>query len=727
MKKQMSALLLCFVLLIAPLSSVHAKDAESDWGKYTWDLTEFFSSDQSFLQTCSDIQENLAFLNNCKGKLHRPDIFIPFVNILDEAYENLLDVYYYASLSFQKNYTSSDATSFYVKAGDLYNNFFAVYRMFHNEIATMTDSVFSNLVSDRRIESMASALKAIREDPENADYNKDKKLISELNTIGDFESIYSTLKDGELDGASILNEEGTLVPASEIYLLSPTESIRKDALDALNYPYLSKQNTFAALYDKHVRQSLANNKYKGYDSTLSAQLERYQVSRKAYDLLMTNTMDHISLINRKYDILRKALGYEKLESYNMYQSYLPSVSKTYTMEEAKQEIIAAAQPLGEEYVSVLKKAFEEHWIDAKPGNGKYSGGFTVSTPKHPFILVNFTGTLSDVGDLAHELGHAVHMYLSAQNQPSEYRDTPYVSSEIASTVNETLYYQYKQKQAANEEDALYYAVQMENYVFGYALEVMKQAKIEEIAQEAVRNGEVLTADFMNKTTLAVLKQIYGPSVNVAESSKIYWTKIPHYYSDFYVFNYALSYTATNMAVKEIHEGNSSRFLRFLKAGSSKDALELIKDMGIDMESETPYQALYQDYQNYLENEQNLLCKNGQQMSDDGSIQILYKGNLLNFENKPVSRNDVTLVDAAAFLRQLGGTVREENGVSASLNGITFQFQEGQQNALVNNAPVPMQTAAQTVNQALYVPVRFIADQLILSISYQERTKTVVLK
>ena len=349
------------------------------------------------------------------------------------------------------------------------------------------------------------------------------------------------------------------------------------------------------------------------------------------------------------------------------------------------------------------------------------------TTKHPFILVNFTGTLSDVGDLAHELGHAVHMYLSAQNQPPQYQNAPYVSSEIASTTNETLYYQYKLKQAKDDDEILYYTAQMESYMFGYGIEVMKQAKIEEIAQDAVLNGEVLTADFMNKTTMDVLKQFYGPAVNVAESSKIYWAKISHYYSDFYVFNYAMSYTATNMVVKDINAGKASRFLSFLKAGSSKDALELIKEMGIDMESETPYKTLYQDYRSYLEKERELLCKNGQQMSDDGSIQVVYKGNLINFENKPVSIDYVTLVDAEALLRQIGLPVSMENGLTASADGTELRFQEGQQNASVNGVNVPMQLAAQTVNNKLFVPIRFIADQLGLSISYNERTKTVVLK
>ena len=727
MKKQTLALLLCLILILCPFSFVNAETGEQDWSKYTWDLTEFFLSNEAFLQTCSSMQEGIVFLNSCKGKLHNPDVFIQFNNTLDEVYEKLLDVYYYASLSFQKNYTSSEATASYVKANDIYNSFFAAYRMFNNEIATMDDAKFSSLLSDRRFAMMASTLKSIREDPENADYNDDKKLISELNTISDFESVYSTLKDGELGAASILDEEGNLVPASEKYLFSSVESVRRDAVDALNYPYLSKQNTFASLYDKHVRQSLANNKYEGYDSTLSAQLENYQVSRKAYDLLMSNTMNNLTVINEKYDIQRKALGYEKLESYNMYQNYLPSSQKIYTMEEARRDIIAAAQPLGEEYISVLNKAFDERWIDAKPGNGKYSGGFTMPTTKHPFILVNFTGTLSDVGDLAHELGHAVHMYLSAQNQPPQYQNAPYVSSEIASTTNETLYYQYKLKQAKDDDEILYYTAQMESYMFGYGIEVMKQAKIEEIAQDAVLNGEVLTADFMNKTTMDVLKQFYGPAVNVAESSKIYWAKIPHYYSDFYVFNYAMSYTATNMVVKDINAGKASRFLSFLKAGSSKDALELIKEMGIDMESETPYKTLYQDYRSYLEKERELLCKNGQQMSDDGSIQVVYKGNLINFENKPVSIDYVTLVDAEALLRQIGLPVSMENGLTASADGTELRFQEGQQNASVNGVNVPMQLAAQTVNNKLFVPIRFIADQLGLSISYNERTKTVVLK
>ena len=332
-----------------------------------------------------------------------------------------------------------------------------------------------------------------------------------------------------------------------------------------------------------------------------------------------------------------------------------------------------------------------------------------------------------IRNIAHCDLSLIHIYLSAQNQPPQYQNAPYVSSEIASTTNETLYYQYKLKQAKDDDEILYYTAQMESYMFGYGIEVMKQAKIEEIAQDAVLNGEVLTADFMNKTTMDVLKQFYGPAVNVAESSKIYWAKIPHYYSDFYVFNYAMSYTATNMVVKDINAGKASRFLSFLKAGSSKDALELIKEMGIDMESETPYKTLYQDYRSYLEKERELLCKNGQQMSDDGSIQVVYKGNLINFENKPVSIDYVTLVDAEALLRQIGLPVSMENGLTASADGTELRFQEGQQNASVNGVNVPMQLAAQTVNNKLFVPIRFIADQLGLSISYNERTKTVVLK
>lgn len=727
MKKQALALLLCLILIICPLSLASAADSETDWSKYTWNLAEFFPSNEAFLKACSNMQEGLVFLNSCKGKLHHPSVFLQFSSTLDEVYTNLFDAYFYASLSFQKDYNSSQAAASYVKANDIYNSFFAVTRMFHNEIAAMDDAKFMALLSDRRLAAMAPTLKSIREDPENADYSDDKNLISELNAISDFGSIYNTLKDGELGGTLIQDEEGKLVPVREEYLLSPVESVRRDALDALNYLYLSKQNTFASLYDKHVRQSLANSRHEGYDSTLSAQLEAYQVSRKAYDLLLSKAADNLGVVNEKYDILRKALGYETLESHNMYQSYLPDCQKTYTMEEARQDIIAAAQPLGEEYVSVLNKAFDEHWIDARPGNGKYSGGFTVSTTKHPFVLVNFTGTLSDVGDLAHELGHAVHMYLSAQNQPQQDQNMPYISSEIASTVNETLYYQYKLKQAKNDDEILYYTAQIESHMFGYGIEAMKQAKIEETAQNAVADGEVLTADFMNQTTLDVLRQFYGAAVSMAKSSKIYWATIPHLYNDYYLFNYAMSYAAANMAVKDINAGKAAPFLNFLKSGSSKNALELIREMGIDLESETPYSTLYQDYRSCLEKEKELLRSSGRQMSDDGSIQVVYKGKLLNFENKPISIDYVTLVDTEALLRQMDIPISLDNGFTVSIQGNELRFQEGQQNALVNGVTVPMQLAAQTIENKLYVPIRFISEQLGLSISYNERTDTIVLK
>lgn len=315
-------------------------------------------------------------------------------------------------------------------------------------------------------------------------------------------------------------------------------------------------------------------------------LYRDDVSTQVYDALVESIHTNLPYLHKYYEIKKRALGLDEQHMYDVYMPMTSKFEKKYTFEEAKELVIESVKPMGEEYVNNYKKAFEENWIDVEPRPGKRNGAYSSgSYDTKPFILLNFDGTLSSVFTLAHEMGHSLHSYYDRSTNDFLHSGYTIFVAEVASTFNEALLLDLLMKKAESEEELLYLT---DFYVNNYKSTVFRQtmfAEFERDVHHKIENGEVLTKDDFSNIYFELNKKYFGDSMVSDEEIAYEWMRIPHFYSNFYVYKYAIGFTASSILVRRVLEGVENareNYIKFLKDGDNHFPIEQLKIAGVDM-------------------------------------------------------------------------------------------------------------------------------------------------
>ena len=388
-----------------------------------------------------------------------------------------------------------------------------------------------------------------------------------------------------------------------IFLESSDRTLRHAAYEAMYRQYKTYKNTFAAAYSGSVKSDLFFAKARKYDGTLSMRLSDSNIPVGVYDGLISEVEKGLSVLA---DYLRYRKEKLELSELCMYDLYTPLVSEDdgeISFEEACEMVLAAVAPLGEQYVSDMKHAFSEGWIDVYENRGKTPGAYSWGDNiNHPFVLLNYQGKLEDVFTLAHEMGHAMHSYYTNKEQNPVYRDYKIFVAEVASTVNENLLLEYLLKDAEGER---------REYLLGRRLEAIRTtfyrqtmfAEFERRAHAAHASGEALTAESLCEMYAEINRKYYGEVCVCDENVSYEWARIPHFYSSFYVYQYATGFAAATR-IKELVLTSSEwagKYIEFLKSGNSDYPLELLKKTGVDLESGDAARAVVEDMKSALEN------------------------------------------------------------------------------------------------------------------------------
>lgn len=408
------------------------------------------------------------------------------------------------------------------------------------------------------------------------------------------ENVFTMFSDADLRFRDAVDEKGEAHPVTQssfVQLLEkPDRTLRKSAFEAYYEPLEQFKNTLAANLAAQIKQLQFYARARKYDSPLEASLDGNEVPVSVYHNLIQTVNANLDKMHRYVSLRKKLLGVDELHMYDIYAPLVPDASRQYSFEETKRTVYDALAPLGEDYRAILREGYENRWIDVYPNPGKRSGAYAAGARVHPFVLLNYTGTLDSQFTLAHEMGHAIHSYLSNKKQPVIYSDYVIFVAEVASTCNEALLMEHLLGKTTDRRER---AALINHFLEQYKGTLYRQtmfAEFELLMSERNAAGEALTAEMLCREYRALNERYFGPGVVLDRQIDLEWARIPHFYLNYYVFQYATGYAAAIALSRRILQEGAPAvrdYLGFLSGGCSQDPLSLLRDAGVDMMTPAP--------------------------------------------------------------------------------------------------------------------------------------------
>lgn len=425
-----------------------------------------------------------------------------------------------------------------------------------------------------------------------------EKVIAMSSELGRTPSqTYSIFNNSDLRFPTMEDANGEIIQITHgrfIGLLESSERrVRKEAFEKLYQTYDQYKNTLASLYSGQVKKQIFLAQMRHYSSTLEAAVDANNVSPAVYDNLIETVNQNLDKLHRYVHLRKNLLGLEELHMYDIYTPMIADSAKKISYEEAKDTVLKALAPLGEDYVQVVKEGFDNRWIDVYENVGKRSGAYSAGAySTHPYVLLNYNDSLDNMFTLAHEMGHAMHSYLSNKAQPFIYSEYKIFVAEVASTCNEVLLMEYLLKNTSVQKERAYL---LNHYLDSFKGTVYRQTMFAEYERETHRlaeAGESLTADVLNKIYYDLNCKYYGPDMVSDPEIAVEWARIPHFYYNFYVYQYATGFSAAVAIARNILKNGTpavKAYKQFLSAGCTQSPVELLKIAGVNLESPQPIQ------------------------------------------------------------------------------------------------------------------------------------------
>lgn len=464
------------------------------------------------------------------------------------------------------------------------------------ELLAIPDDKLEQFYKDEpALETYRLALTRIRNKRAHILSDAEEKLLAAAGEMSQApDSVYSVFADADLKFPSATDKDGNSHPVTHgtyIPLMHSADRVlRKSAFESLYSVYGQFRNTAAALLSAQVKQLKFYADARKYDSTLQASLDGNYVPTEVYTNLISAVHENMAPMYRYVDLRRKLLGVDELHMYDLYTPIVSDVDVDIPYEEAKQTVYDALACMGDDYRAILKEGFDNRWIDVYENVGKCSGAYSAGLRKHPYVLLNYSGTLDSMFTLAHEMGHAIHSYLSNKHQPVAYSNYSIFVAEVASTCNEALLMQHLLKTTKDKKRRA--------YLINYFLEqfrttLYRQTMFAEFELEINRRnerGESLTAESLNALYHELNHQYFGDDIVIDKEIDLEWARIPHFYYDYYVYQYATGYSAAIALSRRILKEGAPAvkdYIHFLSGGCSTDPISLLRGAGVDMASTAP--------------------------------------------------------------------------------------------------------------------------------------------
>ncbi|RBS81176.1 oligoendopeptidase F [Enterococcus faecium] len=559
----------------------------------TWDLTKIFSSDQEFDEKYLELSEELKQSEKHKGTLDQgASQFLNAIEFVLRVYRQTEVIYVYAHLKNDQDTGNTDYQALYARASSLFSKVSEAVSWFEPEILQLSDDqIWQYFKEEPKLEVYRHYIQQIVDNRAHVLSAEQESLLAGAGEIFDASSdTFAVLNNADLVFPTIEGENGEIVQLSHgVYgqLLESTDRrVREAAFKGLYSVYEQFRNTFASTLGTHIKGHNFKAKVRNYSSAREASLSNNHIPESVYDTLVDVVNKHLPLLHRYMELRKRLLEVEKLHMYDLYTPVLGEAPITFTYEEAKEKALEALKPMGEEYMAIVEKAFSERWIDVVENKGKRSGAYSSgSYDTNPYILLNWYDTLDQLFTLVHEMGHSVHSYFTRSNQPYVYGDYSIFLAEIASTTNENILTEYLLE---TEKDPRVRAYVLNHYLDGFKGTVFRQtqfAEFEHFMHTEDEKGVPLTSEYLSDSYGKLNAKYYGPAVEEDPEIKFEWSRIPHFYYNYYVFQYSTGFSAASALAKKILNQEPEaleNYLAYLKAGNSDYPVEVMKKAGVDM-------------------------------------------------------------------------------------------------------------------------------------------------
>lgn len=583
----------------------------------TWRLEDIFPSDDAWEKEFQEVKGMIGKIQDFEGTLSKTaENLYEALQYQDAISSRLGKLYTYAHMRYDQDTTNSFYQGLNDRATNLYTQVASALSFAVPEILTMKEEEIAKFLQEHdELSLYKHSLDEINRQRPHVLSAKEEALLAEASEVLSASSnTFGMLNNADLTFPSVKDENGEEVEITHgryiRFLESENQEVRKNAFKAVYETYGKYKNTFASTLGGTVKKDNFQAKVRNYDSARQSALSNNNIPETVYDNLVNTVNKNLHLLHRYVELRKKVLGVEELHMYDLYTPLIKDVKMAVTYDEAKEYILKGLTPLGEEYSEILKEGFENRWVDVQENKGKRSGAYSSGTyGTNPYILMNWQDNVNNLFTLAHEFGHSVHSYYTRKTQPYPYGNYSIFVAEVASTCNEALLNDYLLKTIDDDKKRLYL---LNHFLEGFRGTVFRQtmfAEFEHKIHELAQSGEALTSDLLTETYYELNKKYFGDSIHIDEEIGLEWARIPHFYYNYYVYQYATGYSAATALSKQIlEEGQPAvdRYLEFLKAGSSDYPIEVLKKAGVDMTQSTPIEEACKVFEEKLKEMEELL-------------------------------------------------------------------------------------------------------------------------
>ncbi|MGX7099337.1 oligoendopeptidase F [Globicatella sanguinis] len=560
---------------------------------YTWDLTSMYADDAAQEADAEAVKAMFPKLAEFSGKLAEgPEVLADALDLIGEAARKMSNVYVYAHLKNDQDAANSTYQEMYAKATQLYGQFGETVAYFEPELNTIPEATLTQFIDENdRLKHYQQHLdNMVRGRAHVLPQDQELLLAQASEVFQGASNTFGLLNNADLVFPTITDEEGKEVQLTHSlyskFLESSDRRVRKETFEKFYSVYDQFKNTMASILSTNIKVNNYDAKVHKFESARQAALFTNNIPESVYDTLVDTVNKRLDLLHRYVGLRKELLGLEDLEMYDMYTPLLGDAPIKMTYEEAKSITLEALAPLGEEYLAIMREAFEDRWIDLYENKGKRSGAYSSGTyDSKPYILMNWQDNVNWLYTLVHELGHSAHSYLTHKNQPYTYGSYSIFLAEIASTTNENLLTAYLLDKYEDPQVRLYIINHFLDGMKGTVYRQTQFAEFEHFMYQSDAAGQPLTQQFLSDNYRELNRKYYGEAVNSDSEVALEWSRIPHFYYNYYVFQYATGFsaaTAFSKAILEGQEGALDKYLGYLKAGRSQYPIDIIKTAGLDM-------------------------------------------------------------------------------------------------------------------------------------------------
>ncbi len=570
--------------------------------RYKWKTEDVFRNDEQWKEEFENLKIKINEFNKFQGELGKSsELMLNCLKVRDEIEIQFDKLSIYAHLKSDEDMRVTKYQGYRDQVSSLAVQINQKEAFIQPEILQIPENKLWQFVEEQR------GLEVYRHYFEDLLRSKDHVLSEEgeelLALAGDMSQssyrIFSLFNNADINFPEIEDEKGNKVELTKanffVFQDSPDRRVREDAFRVMYSTYQSWINTLAAALSGAVKKDIFYAKARKYNSALEAALHSDNIPISVYQNVISTLNKNLTPMHRYISIRKRVLGLEKVYPWDLYVPLLKELEWKVTYEEAVETIQKALTPLGEDYLNIMKEGFRLRWFDVYENKGKRSGAYSSSVYgiPHPYMLLNYQNMLDDMFTVAHEMGHSIHSYYTMKNQPYIYSDYKTFVAEVASTLNEALLMDYLIKKTKNKEKKLYLINQYADQIRGTMYIQAIFAEFEKRIHEKLESGEALTSDFYNSMARDIYTRYYGPDFEMDPLYDINWCRIPHFYYNFYVYQYATGIAAATAIAQKIISGDieaRDAYLNFLKSGDSDYPINLLKNAGVDMTSPEPIEA-----------------------------------------------------------------------------------------------------------------------------------------